>query len=135
MKSFLRITAVAMLLCVLVSLVAAQSGSGPIVSLSYPVLPTQPTNLRTTATQFLWDYDFTQPNSRACTTTVTTACVTGFTVQTINQTTGAVIAGPPAVALPATISSTGPTIGIASPFTPPTALGSYAVQVTVNWKQ
>jgi len=110
-------------------------GTGPVASISYPVLPTLPTNLRTTPTQFLWDYDFTQPLSRPCSTTVLTACVSGFTTQTINQLTNAVIAGPVVVALPATISTTGPTVGIAAPFTPPTVLGQYAVQVIVNWRQ
>jgi len=126
----------ALLLAVSAALVYGQTGgTGPVASVSFPVLPTLPINLRTTPTQFLWDYDFTQPLSRACSTTVLTACVSGFTTQTINQLTNAVIAGPVAVALPATISTTGPTVGIAAPFTPPTALGQYAVQVIVNWRQ
>jgi len=127
---------IALLLAVSTALLYGQAGgTGPTVSISYPVLPSQPINLRTTATQFIWDYDFTQPLSRACSTTVLTACVSSFTTQTINQLTNAVIAGPTAVALPATISTTGPTVGIAAPFTPPTALGQYAVQVIVNWRQ
>jgi len=85
-------------------------------------------------TQFLWDYDFTQPNSRACSTTITTACVSGFTVQTIVQPSFAVIAGPVAIPLPGTINTTGPTVGISSPFTPPSAMGNYQIWVTVNWK-
>ena len=127
---------VALLLAVSAALLYGQAGgTGPTVSLSYPVLPAQPINLRTTATQFIWDYDFTLLNSRACSTTILTACVSGFTTQTVNQLTNAVLAGPTAIALPTTISTTGPTVGIAAPFTPPTALGQYAVQVIVNWRQ
>ena len=114
--------------------IAQASGTGPTASLSFPVLPTLPVNLRTTATQFLWDYDFTQPNSRACTATITSNCVNGFTVQTVNTTTNAVIAGPAIIPLPATINATGPTIGIAAPFTPPATLGQYSIQVTVTWQ-
>ncbi len=137
MKLSLRIAALILLtFTVAVALIYAQAGgAGPVASISYPVLPTLPTNLRTTPTQFLWDYDFTQTNSRACSTTVLTACVLGFTTQTVNQLTNAILVGPTVVALPTTISTTGPTVGIAAPFTPPTALGQYAVQVIVNWRQ
>jgi len=85
-------------------------------------------------TQFLWDYDFTQPSSRACSSTATVSCVSGFTVQTVVQPAFTVIAGPVSVALPATISTTGPTVGISAPFTPPAAMGNYQIWVTVNWK-
>jgi len=137
MKLSLRIAALILLtFTATAALIYAQAGgTGPVASISYPVLPTLPTNLRTTPTQFTWDYDFTQPLSRACSTTVLTACVSGFTTQTVNQLTNAIISGPFAVSLPATISTTGPTVGIAAPFTPPTALGQYAVQVIVNWRQ
>ena len=127
-------SAVLILLAIFPGLIYGQAGSGPVAGLTIAVLPTLPVNLRVTTTQFFWDYDFTQPNSRACSTTVTTACVTGFTTQTVNTTTNAIVAGPFAVALPATINTTGPTIGIASPYTPPTTMGLYSIQVIVNWK-
>ena len=90
-----------------------------------------------TPTQFLWDYDFTQPNSRACSATVTTSCVSGFTEQVMVQPASGpatLLAGPTAIPLPATISTTGPTVGISAPFTPPTAMGNYQLWVTVNYK-
>jgi hypothetical protein len=130
MKALKWIATAVILLFVCSSVLA---GSGPTASLTFNVLPITPVNLRTTATQFLWDYDFTQPNSHACSTTLTTGCVNGFIVQTINSA-NVVIAGPTTIALPTTISTTGLTIGIAAPFTPPATLGSYSVQVTVSWQ-
>lgn len=110
-----------------------QAGTGPTATLSFPVLPSLPLNLRTTATQFLWDYDFTQPNSRACIAPVTTACVSGFTVQVINQTTNAIVSGPTNIGLIVTVNPTGPTVGFSAPFTPPATLGQYGAQVIVTW--
>src|SRR5258708_37277170 len=113
MKFAMRIAVlVALLLAISPGLIYGQAGSGPVAGLTIPVLPTLPVNLRVTTTQFFWDYDFTQPNSRACSTTVTTVCVTGFTTQTVNTTTNAIVAGRFAVSLPATINTTGPTIGV-----------------------
>src|SRR5258708_11413517 len=70
----------------------------------------------------LWDYDFSLAINRPCPTTVSASCVSGFTEQVTNSA-GALVAGPTAVALPATIITTGPTIGISAPFTPPTVMG------------
>jgi hypothetical protein len=133
MRKFLILTTVVFLAALLLHGQAA-AGTGPTASLSFPVLPSLPLNLRTTPTQFLWDYDFTQPNSRACINTITTGCVNGFTVQVVNQTTNAVVSGPTTVGLIVAVSTTGPTIGFSVPFTAPATLGSYAIQVTVNWQ-
>ncbi len=88
----------------------------------------------TPPTQVVWDYDFTLPTNKPCTTTLIVACVSGFTVQTIDSATKAVVSGPVAVFAPAVISTTGPTVGINTPFVPPTTLGIYATQIIVNWK-
>jgi len=135
MKSIIRIATLILLVSSAWLLLgqSGQAGTGPVAILSVSVLPSIPLNLRTTATQFLWDYDFTLPNSRACIGTVTTACVTGFTTQVTNQTTNTVIAGPTTVGLIVTVNTTGPAVGFNTPYTPPVALGQYNVQVAVNW--
>jgi len=89
-------------------------------------------------TQILWDYDFTQPNSRMCTSAITTTCVTSFTVSIVAQPGFTVVSGPVIIPLPNTSSTTGPTVGIAAPFGAslplPTAMGNYQIWVAVNYK-
>lgn len=81
----------------------------------------------------LWDYDFTAPNSRACSTTIVLSCVSGFTVSTVNSS-NVTVSGPVIIALPVTINTTGATLGITAPFTPPAAMGQYQILASVNWK-
>lgn len=91
------------------------------------------TNAAGDPVSILWDYDFTTPNDKACSATVTTSCVSGFQEAVFNSK-PAQVAGPVNVPLPATISSTGPTTGISTPFNVPTSLDTYQIQVSIAWK-
>jgi hypothetical protein len=84
-------------------------------------------------TSVLWDYDFTQPLNKACSSSVTTNCVSGFQVGYF-QSSGTQIGSWTSVALPATISSTGPTTGISTAYAGPTTLGSYLIEVQTMYK-
>ena len=83
-------------------------------------------------TAVLFDYDFTQPLNKACSSTVTSNCVSGFTVTLAQGSTA--IGSPVSVALPATISSTGPTVGISGALPAISAMGQYTVTVQVMFK-
>lgn len=81
-----------------------------------------------------WDFDFTQPNNKACPATTPTSCVSGFIV-TIKDSAGTTVLGAPqTVGLPATINATGVTTGISAPYNGPTTLGSYQAQVQVTYR-
>jgi len=84
-------------------------------------------------TAVLFDYDFTQPLNKACSSSVTTNCVSGFQVGYF-QSSGTQIGSWTSVALPATTSSTGPTVGISSAYAGPTTLGSYIIEVQTMYK-
>lgn len=84
-------------------------------------------------TSVLFDYDFTQPLNKACSATVTSNCVSGFQAGYFSGS-GAQLGSWTAVPLPATISSTGPTIGISTPYTGPSSLGIYQLEVQVLYK-
>jgi hypothetical protein len=83
-------------------------------------------------TAILWDYDFTLPLNKAC-GAATTNCVSGFVI-TYQTTSGAPVGTPTNVPLPTTISSTGPTVGITTPYAGPTSLGSWQITLTLNYK-
>jgi hypothetical protein len=86
-----------------------------------------------TPTQILFDYDFTITTNRACTVAITSSCVSSFT-ESVTNSLGTVVAGPVNIVLPATISTTGPTIGITTPFNVPATLGPYNILVQVVYK-
>jgi hypothetical protein len=83
-------------------------------------------------TGILFDYDFTKAQNKACSATVTTNCVSGFTLTTQSGATqvGAAVS----IALPATISSTAVTTNIPASYTAPTNLGNYSACLQVNFK-
>lgn len=77
-----------------------------------------------------FNYDFTKPNNVPCTATLTSNCVTGFTVTTLSGTT--VVGTPLAVPLPAPV--TGVMTGISSgPYTQPATVGPYTAVFTTNF--
>jgi hypothetical protein len=90
-------------------------------------------------TAVLWDYDFTKPQNKACSTATQASCVISFTLSTTNvsnpnvppvpvgtASTLSVLAMPPS-------NPSGPTVGISMPYTAPTAFGWYMVSVQVNF--
>jgi hypothetical protein len=85
-------------------------------------------------TGILFDYDFTQPLDKACSATVTTSCVSGFTF--ITQLNGIAMGTPINILLPATISATGPTLAIACAncIATLTSPGAYLFCLTTNYK-
>ena len=83
-------------------------------------------------TAVLFDYDFTKPQNRPCSGTVTTNCVSGFTLTTLSGATQ--VGTPTGISLPASLSITAVTVGITTLYTAPTSLGNYSVCIQVNYK-
>ena len=83
-------------------------------------------------TAILFDYDFTKPQNKPCSGTVTTNCVSGFMLTTLSGTTQ--VGAPTSISLPASLSTTAVTVGITTPYTAPISLGNYSVCIQVNYK-
>jgi hypothetical protein len=83
-------------------------------------------------TGILFDYDFTKPQNKPCSATVTTNCVSGFTLTTLAGSTP--MGAPVSVPLPTSISSTGPTTNITVAYTPPVNLGAYSACLQTNYR-
>jgi hypothetical protein len=107
--------------------------------LSLPAQAQTASNPRLIPTAVLWDYDFTKPNNKPCTTATQASCVFSFTVSTSNVSD---LTKPPVpVGTPITLSvltmpaanTTGPTVGISVPYVAPTAFGWYMITVTVRF--
>lgn len=79
----------------------------------------------------LWDYDYSQPLNKPCTTAVTTNCVSGFGVTVLTGTT--VTGALQTFTVPATQTAV-LTTGISVPYNGPTGLGSYQIQVQTMYK-
>lgn len=92
------------------------------------------TNAAGAPTAILWDYDFTLLQNKPCSTATAPSCVISFSVYTLNSATGAAVGTTSTVSIltlpPA--SPPGPTIGISTPYTAPTAIGWYTIYVQVN---
>ena len=125
MKSLLRITILVTLLSITAMLFWPDARLAQSQTSAAPPAPTG----------IIFDYDFSQAANRACSTTITTNCVSGFTFTvTLNNTT--VIGTPQAIVLPTTINATGPTTGILCQNCIPalTNLGNYALCIQTNYK-
>jgi hypothetical protein len=91
-------------------------------------------------TTVVFDFDFTQTGSSACTVTVTTSCVSAFTVSFYQNGipgSGTPLGTPTVMFLPTPISTTGPTTNIRCAGCIPTTLtypGIYYACVLTNWK-
>lgn len=92
-------------------------------------------------TAVLWDYDFTNPLNKPCSTATQATCVISFTVSTLEVFSGNPPPPPLAIGTPTTLSvlamlpasTTGPTVGISVPYISPTAFGWYQIGVQVNF--
>lgn len=90
-------------------------------------------------TSVFFDYDFNvKQENRACSSTVTTACVNSFTVDFLSTSASGVttsVGSPQTVALPATISATASTALACNNCVPTlTYPGQYSVRVATNYR-
>jgi hypothetical protein len=127
MKAFLRIAALLALLLLVSATLFLSSGKQ--TGLVFQ------TNAAGAPTGIIFDYDFSQPANRACSATITTNCVSGFsfTMQLNNASFGAPVQN---ILLPATINAAGPTLGITCSNCIPalTNLGNYTLCVQTNYR-
>ena len=79
----------------------------------------------------LWDYDYSQPLNKPCTTAVTTNCVSAFSATVLSGTT--VVGTAQTFTVPSTQTAV-LTTGISVPYNGPSGLGTYSIQVQTLYK-